>query len=188
MEDFINDFRYLNDQRIMETLGALMGINISTGGAPDDASQAAEATTTESAPEQQPAEPATAEQQQQQQQEPEDEMTPEEQEERQRKEDSKKAKEAGTECYKKRQFEDALAQYGKAWELDDSDVTILTNKGGTSNYKLNVGLMSQPCTLRWASTTSAFRRASRQSSAVASCVPTLNLLRGTIPFRIFVHC
>ncbi|KAG0176190.1 Stress-induced-phosphoprotein 1 [Apophysomyces sp. BC1021] len=37
-------------------------------------------------------------------------------------------KELGNQAYKQRKFEDALAHYDKAWELDNTNVTILTNK------------------------------------------------------------
>ncbi|KAJ3354232.1 Hsp90 cochaperone [Entophlyctis luteolus] len=38
------------------------------------------------------------------------------------------AKEAGNALYKKREFVQALAKYDEAWELDETNVTILTNK------------------------------------------------------------
>ncbi|KAI9301744.1 hypothetical protein BJ944DRAFT_243003 [Cunninghamella echinulata] len=37
-------------------------------------------------------------------------------------------KELGNKAYKQRQFEEALTHYNKAWELDNSNVTFLTNK------------------------------------------------------------
>ncbi|KAI8142715.1 hypothetical protein BJV82DRAFT_614020 [Fennellomyces sp. T-0311] len=37
-------------------------------------------------------------------------------------------KELGNQAYKKRQFEDALTHYDKAWSLDDTNISILTNK------------------------------------------------------------
>ncbi|KAI9278845.1 hypothetical protein BDA99DRAFT_531578 [Phascolomyces articulosus] len=37
-------------------------------------------------------------------------------------------KDLGNQAYKKRQFEDALAHYEKAWSLDDTNISILTNK------------------------------------------------------------
>jgi hypothetical protein len=39
-------------------------------------------------------------------------------------------KELGNAAYKKREFEEALQHYDKAWELDNTNMTILTNKAG----------------------------------------------------------
>lgn len=39
-------------------------------------------------------------------------------------------KELGNAAYKKKDFEEALAHYDKAIELDPSDITFLTNKAG----------------------------------------------------------
>lgn len=39
-------------------------------------------------------------------------------------------KELGNQAYKKRQFEQALEHYQKAWSLDNTNISILTNKAG----------------------------------------------------------
>ncbi|ORZ18617.1 hypothetical protein BCR42DRAFT_372117, partial [Absidia repens] len=39
-----------------------------------------------------------------------------------------KEKELGNQAYKQRQFEEALTHYDKAWELDTTNITFLTNK------------------------------------------------------------
>ena len=39
-------------------------------------------------------------------------------------------KELGNQAYKKRQFEEALTHYDKAWSLDNTNISILTNKAG----------------------------------------------------------
>lgn len=41
-----------------------------------------------------------------------------------------KEKELGNQAYKQRQFEEALTHYDKAWELDNTNITFLTNKAG----------------------------------------------------------
>lgn len=39
-------------------------------------------------------------------------------------------KELGNQAYKKREFDVALGHYDKAYELDNSNITFLTNKAG----------------------------------------------------------
>ncbi|CAG8500949.1 6389_t:CDS:10 [Diversispora eburnea] len=45
-----------------------------------------------------------------------------------KKENAVKEKDLGNVAYKKRQFEEALQHYDKAWELDPTNITILNNK------------------------------------------------------------
>lgn len=42
------------------------------------------------------------------------------------------AKKAGSEAYKKRNFDEAAQLFEKAWELWPKDITFLTNLGGMS--------------------------------------------------------
>jgi stress-induced-phosphoprotein 1 len=51
-------------------------------------------------------------------------------EEELKKEEAGKEKELGNAAYKKREFEKALGHYDKAWELDPTNASILTNKAG----------------------------------------------------------
>ncbi len=51
-------------------------------------------------------------------------------EEELKKEAAIKEKELGNAAYKKREFEEALKHYDKAWELDNTNASILTNKAG----------------------------------------------------------
>ncbi|CAG8522981.1 11639_t:CDS:2, partial [Scutellospora calospora] len=63
--------------------------------------------------------------------EPEPEPEPEtveKSEEDLKKEEADKEKALGNDAYKKREFEKALRHYDKAWELDPTNVSILTNK------------------------------------------------------------
>lgn len=39
-------------------------------------------------------------------------------------------KELGNQAYKKREFDAALGYYDKAYELDNANITFLTNKAG----------------------------------------------------------
>lgn len=47
---------------------------------------------------------------------------------KQRKAEALKEKEAGNAAYKARDFQNAIAHYDKAIELDDSDISFLTNR------------------------------------------------------------
>jgi stress-induced-phosphoprotein 1 len=60
---------------------------------------------------------------------PDSEQT-EKSEEELKKEEAGKEKELGNAAYKKREFEKALEHYDKAWELDPTNASILTNKAG----------------------------------------------------------
>ena len=42
--------------------------------------------------------------------------------------EAKAEKEAGNAAYKKRQFDEAIQHYNRALELDDSDISYLTNR------------------------------------------------------------
>jgi stress-induced-phosphoprotein 1 len=58
----------------------------------------------------------------------EEEVADEEKERKAKRAASDKEKDSGNALYKKRQFEDALKAYDKAWELDETNVAVLTNK------------------------------------------------------------
>jgi len=60
--------------------------------------------------------------------EPEPEVAEEEKEARDRKGQAQKEKEAGNAAYKKKDFETAIGHYTKALELDDEDISYLTNR------------------------------------------------------------
>ncbi|XP_042485087.1 hsp70-Hsp90 organizing protein 3-like [Macadamia integrifolia] len=113
---------YLKDQRMMQALGVLLNINM-RGPTPEEM----EVPETEPEPKKQPApEPAKKP-------EPEPEPEPmevseEEKEARERKAQAQKEREAGTAAYKKKDFETAIQHYSKAAELDDEDISFLTNR------------------------------------------------------------
>ncbi|CAG9463981.1 unnamed protein product [Pedinophyceae sp. YPF-701] len=58
----------------------------------------------------------------------EESMTPEQKEAKKRRQEAQGLKEEGNACYKKREFARAVELYTKAMELDDSDVSFLTNR------------------------------------------------------------
>lgn len=60
--------------------------------------------------------------------EPEEEMDEDGKAVKQRRAEAQREKEAGNAAYKARQFEAAIQHYDKAIELDDSDISFLTNR------------------------------------------------------------
>lgn len=60
--------------------------------------------------------------------EPEPELTEEEKEKKTKRESSDAEKVLGNAAYKKKDFETALQHYAKAYELDDTNIAVLTNK------------------------------------------------------------
>ncbi|KAJ4800348.1 Hsp70-Hsp90 organizing protein 1 [Rhynchospora pubera] len=116
---------YLQDQRMMNVLGVLLNVKMRAGG--DDMEREmgapeAEAESTKrsaelekKAPEPEP--------------EPEPmEVTDEEKAAKEKKAEAQKEKEKGNAAYKKKDFETAIAHYTKAMELDDEDVSYITNR------------------------------------------------------------
>jgi stress-induced-phosphoprotein 1 len=59
-----------------------------------------------------------------------DEVNEEEKKAKDARKESDKAKEAANALYKSKKFEEALEGYGKALELDPSNVAVLSNKSG----------------------------------------------------------
>jgi len=60
--------------------------------------------------------------------EPEPELTEEEKEKKNKREESDKEKQLGNTAYKKKDFETALTHYAKAYEIDETNIAVLTNK------------------------------------------------------------
>jgi len=112
---------YLSDQRMMQVLGVLLNVKMR---APTDEM------------EREMAEPEVgkkAEPEKKEEKKPEPEPEPmdvsgEEKEARERKAEAQKEKEAGNAAYKKKDFETAIQHYSKAMELDDEDISYLTNR------------------------------------------------------------
>ena len=58
----------------------------------------------------------------------EEELDDEEKDRMQKKAEAQKEKEAGNAAYKARKFQEAVQHYDRAIELDDSDISLLTNR------------------------------------------------------------
>ena len=120
----------MSDPRILQVMGVLMGIDISTA-APGEAAEKAAAMAGEEEEEEDVEMPDLQPSQPQSKKEPEPEPEPEPEDEetiakKKAKEEADKEKALGTENYKKRQFDAAIEHYSKAWEIH-KDITYLTN-------------------------------------------------------------
>lgn len=124
------------DQRFLQVFGVLMGLDMSFGGAPPagasarggDATAADDDDEDEEMPDLAAPQAASAARKVP---EPESEDDSEDEEDAAKREAKVKAdeeKKLGTENYKKRQFDEAIKHYSKAWELY-KDITYLTNLG-----------------------------------------------------------
>ncbi|KAL6004894.1 hypothetical protein ACLOJK_005451 [Asimina triloba] len=123
---------YLNDPRMMQVLGVLLNVELRPGtqeemerDAPMPGPELRKQAATEVAKEFKP-EPER-EPEPEPEKEPEDVMD-EEKEKKRRKAEAQKEKEMGNATYKKKDFETAIQHYTKAIELDDEDISFLTNR------------------------------------------------------------
>ena len=119
---------HLKDQRVMQAIGVLLNVKIRT---PTDDADMAESSPSASPSERKRAAEAEPPKQPEPEPEPEPEpmeLTVEEREKKERKAEAQKEKEAGNAAYKKKDFDAAIEHYSKALELDDEDISYLTNR------------------------------------------------------------
>ncbi|GAB2300890.1 Hsp70-Hsp90 organizing protein 2 [Dionaea muscipula] len=116
---------YLKDQRVMQALGVLLNINMRAGGPGDDLEVPGEDSYRPS--ERESEEPVVRQNQREPEPEP-MEVTDEDKEAKSRKAEAQREKEAGNAAYKKKDFDTAIGHYTKAIELDDEDISFLTNR------------------------------------------------------------
>ncbi|KAF5729882.1 Heat shock protein STI [Tripterygium wilfordii] len=112
---------YLKDQRVMQALGVLLNVKFKAPTGED--MEIPEDDSPPPQPSVRKAEPAKEEKK-----EPEPEPMDLTDEDKERKEQALKEKEAGNAAYKKKDFETAIAHYTRAIELDDEDISYITNR------------------------------------------------------------
>ncbi|KAH6818117.1 stress-inducible protein [Perilla frutescens var. frutescens] len=125
---------YLQDQRVMQSLGVLLNLKFQSRGAEEDAEMPS--ASGGGSPERKrhasaEAEPVKEDKRPVSEQELEPEavtISEEVKEKKERKGHAQKEKEAGNAAYKKKDFETAIEHYTRAIELDDEDISYLTNR------------------------------------------------------------
>lgn len=130
----------MRDPRFLQVMSVLLGIDMQFGGSPGEDNGAASGGAQEPQedipmPDARPAPSELKQPTKAPKSEP--ELEPEDEEAIAKKEAKEKAeaeKKLGTECYKKRQFDEAIEHYNKAWELH-KDITYLTNLGAAKFEK-----------------------------------------------------
>ncbi|XP_006648881.2 hsp70-Hsp90 organizing protein [Oryza brachyantha] len=116
---------YLSDPRMMQVLGLMLNIKIQR----PDASESSQSSPPPPRSQQQQDQPETKAREAEPEPESEPmEVTDEEKERKERKSSAQKEKEAGNAAYKKKDFDTAIQHYTKALELDDEDISYLTNR------------------------------------------------------------
>ncbi|XP_047325288.1 hsp70-Hsp90 organizing protein 3-like [Impatiens glandulifera] len=115
---------YLKDQRVMQALGTLLNVKISTPNGAGDMDMP------DFPPPPERKKPSETDLPKKKDPEPEpmETETAEEREAKEKKSQAQKEKEAGNAAYKKKDFETAIQHYTKALELDDEDISYLTNR------------------------------------------------------------
>ncbi|KAL3598941.1 hypothetical protein D5086_006859 [Populus alba] len=117
---------YLKDQRVMQAIGVLLNVKLGGPNSGDDMEIPEETFTPQSSASERKEDKKMEEEKVA---EPEPmEVTGEEKEAKERKAQAAKEKELGNAAYKKKEFEKAIEHYTKATELDDEDISYLTNR------------------------------------------------------------
>ena len=126
--------KFLGDQRFLQVMGVLMGVDMQFG-APGEGDAGASAQDPSSDSPMPDAQSSTAAKASAPEPEPEAELEDEEAAAKKKaKEEAEAEKKLGTEAYKKRQFDEAIEHYNKAWTLH-KDITYLNNLGAAKFEK-----------------------------------------------------
>ncbi|KAM0343207.1 hypothetical protein ACHAPU_008800 [Fusarium lateritium] len=131
-----------SDPRLLTVMGVLMGVDLEMRERPvdDSAPDIQDSPMPDAPPAPKPAEPKKAPTP-----EPEPEVDEESIEKKKKKEEADKEKALGTENYKKRNFDQAIEHYTKAWELY-KDITYLNNLGAAYFEKGDYDKAIEACT------------------------------------------
>ncbi|XP_061357841.1 hsp70-Hsp90 organizing protein 1-like [Gastrolobium bilobum] len=116
---------HLKDQRVMQAIGVLLNVKIRT---PTDDTDMPESSSPSPSERKRAAEAEPAKQPEPESEPEPMEVTSEERSAKERKAQAQKEKEAGNAAYKKKDFDTAIEHYSKAMELDDEDISYLTNR------------------------------------------------------------
>ena len=138
-----------SDPRMLQVMSVLLGIDMQFGGEGDAAAAAGGAggEKEEDVPMPDARPQSSAPQEKKKEPEPGPEPEPEDEEaiaKKKAKEEADKEKAKGTEAYKKRQFDEAIAHYTKAWETHQ-DITYLTNLGAANFEKGDYDACIEAC-------------------------------------------
>ncbi|SPO02503.1 related to stress-induced protein STI1 [Cephalotrichum gorgonifer] len=138
-----------SDPRMIQVLGVLMGVDmdVASPGDPRFAGQSSgqDEPMTDAPPPPKPAAKTESKPAPAPEPEPEEELDEEALEKKKAKEAADKEKALGTENYKKRNFDEAIAHYTKAWELH-KDITYLNNLGAAHFEKKDYQACIDTCT------------------------------------------
>lgn len=113
--------QYLTDPRMMQVLGVLLNVNLRNATSEEDAFEQS------SSPRPQPKRATEPQPQPEPEPEPMD-IPDEEKDKKTRKAEAQREKELGNAAYKKKDFETAIQHYTKAMDLDDEDISYITNR------------------------------------------------------------
>ncbi|KAL1559750.1 Hsp70-Hsp90 organizing protein 2 [Salvia divinorum] len=121
---------YLKDQRVMQSLGALLNLKFQTRGPEEEEGVEAPSASGVGSPERNSNSEAESVKEDTRKEREAEAVTiaEEEKEKKGVKEQAQKEKEAGNAAYKKKDFETAIQHYTTAIELDDADISFLTNR------------------------------------------------------------
>jgi stress-induced-phosphoprotein 1 len=124
---------YMNDPRMMTIIMGLMGIDANVATSAQEAAAQMEKMDEPVQPKAEPLKSAPPkEKAPEKKPEPEMNLSDEEREKLKIRKQSDAEKDLGNASYKARKFEEAIAHYEKAWDLDKTNVAVLTNKSGDS--------------------------------------------------------
>ncbi len=122
---------------MIDVLGVLMGIDMQGFTRPEGSDELPPEVQTSSPPQSPPptsappkSDPAPAEEDVQ--------MEEDDEEEAKAKKEAEQAKKAGSEAYKKRDFDEAIKQFEHAWDAWPQDITFLSNLGGESHQIIGI--------------------------------------------------